>query len=692
MRLIKTIALEFREGKSDKVYEVNLCEVGPDRFVVNFRYGRRGAKLQTGSKTAVPVPRDKAERIYDEVVGEKVGKGYHEPGAAPAAAAAAATAPAGTPAAAVPVNVAAQREAAILVRLRAGVERQVHDRLEAIARGLAGGRAAHPRGRAADLGLPARREEAAQDRATPAIDCGPHADLVALDVPGGSSARTDSADPREDRPHLMDLLGFHVGSIGQTDPKLPGRTDPELSPRALLPTSSAAQPGRRKGDAGLLRGLALGRCGTAESIPRLRAFAMDPASPAPARRIALESIRLLMTPKERAETARQVLDGLSPTLAGALKRGEAGEFRDRLRAAIDEAAERAVVAMLEALPSAVHRHAYWQGPMIRFIDRAAKDPQFRAALRERVDLKVEEGYGVLADLYWIDDERSRAALLAFLRSAPLGPNLVRIVRYLFKVAELRDDDEMLGLLTYRFETTRPSGQWGYNVLPFAMSENPFATSATTPRYPLVTRAFTSPTRKYLCRHAWRILLDRGELGEPEYVRMAEQILRHFSDGDALPVFTGHQRRNGWGKTGGATIDRFGPCYVFNCILYGNSPRYTTTRGGFFICKGKYQPGSPPPEQREEAFPKLWDRARRHSCAWRLASRCTPVHEFAARALRANPEFCRGLDLATVKRLAASLYEPTARLGLDQAIERFDPANPDPELVLILADSPLADAR
>ena len=81
MRLIKTIALEFREGKSDKVYEVDLCEVGPDRFVVNFRYGRRGAKLQSGSKTAVPVPRDKAERIYDELVGEKVGKGYHEPGA-----------------------------------------------------------------------------------------------------------------------------------------------------------------------------------------------------------------------------------------------------------------------------------------------------------------------------------------------------------------------------------------------------------------------------------------------------------------------------------------------------------------------------------------------------------------------------------------------------------------------------------
>lgn len=115
MRLIKTISLEFREGKSDKVYEIDLCEVGPDRFVVNFRFGRRGAKLQSGSKTAVPVARDKAERIYDEVVGEKVGKGYHEPGAAPASAAP--SAPAARPAATGPVDVAAQREAAILTRL-----------------------------------------------------------------------------------------------------------------------------------------------------------------------------------------------------------------------------------------------------------------------------------------------------------------------------------------------------------------------------------------------------------------------------------------------------------------------------------------------------------------------------------------------------------------------------------------------
>src|SRR5262249_37820220 len=53
---------------------------------------------------------------------------------------------------------------------------------------------------------------------------------------------------------------------------------------------------------------ALGRCGSASSLPELRAFIDDPATPAAARRIALESVRLLLTPEERAEAARQALD------------------------------------------------------------------------------------------------------------------------------------------------------------------------------------------------------------------------------------------------------------------------------------------------------------------------------------------------------------------------------------------------
>ncbi|MGC4100949.1 hypothetical protein [Ferruginibacter sp.] len=76
MRLIKQSFLYFKEGNSDKVYEIDLCDVGNDKYVVNFRYGRRGAQLKEGSKTPVPVGLAEAEKIYDTIETEKLSKGY----------------------------------------------------------------------------------------------------------------------------------------------------------------------------------------------------------------------------------------------------------------------------------------------------------------------------------------------------------------------------------------------------------------------------------------------------------------------------------------------------------------------------------------------------------------------------------------------------------------------------------------
>ena len=78
MRLIEQTCLFFQEGKSDKVYEVDLVEVTPGSFVVNFRYGRRGADLRDGSKTPNPVTEAKARKIYAELIGSKTKKGYQQ--------------------------------------------------------------------------------------------------------------------------------------------------------------------------------------------------------------------------------------------------------------------------------------------------------------------------------------------------------------------------------------------------------------------------------------------------------------------------------------------------------------------------------------------------------------------------------------------------------------------------------------
>ena len=95
MRVIEQARLWFREGTSDKVYDVDLVEVAANQHVVNFRYGRRGSPLRDGTKTATPLPLAKAKAIFDKLVAEKVAGGYQHlvtPGGATA------TAPGATPA------------------------------------------------------------------------------------------------------------------------------------------------------------------------------------------------------------------------------------------------------------------------------------------------------------------------------------------------------------------------------------------------------------------------------------------------------------------------------------------------------------------------------------------------------------------------------------------------------------------
>ena len=115
MRVIEQARLWFREGTSDKVYEVDLVEVATNQHVVNFRYGRRGSALRDGTKTATPVDLKKAKAIFDKLVAEKTAGGYR-----PLAASGGAASPA--PRAAPAGNGAAPDDggAAVIARLRLG--------------------------------------------------------------------------------------------------------------------------------------------------------------------------------------------------------------------------------------------------------------------------------------------------------------------------------------------------------------------------------------------------------------------------------------------------------------------------------------------------------------------------------------------------------------------------------------------
>ena len=75
MKLIRQTVLGFKKGNSDKVYETDLLETSQG-YLVHFRYGKRGAKLREGVKTAKPIAFEKAEKIYNSLLVSKINKGY----------------------------------------------------------------------------------------------------------------------------------------------------------------------------------------------------------------------------------------------------------------------------------------------------------------------------------------------------------------------------------------------------------------------------------------------------------------------------------------------------------------------------------------------------------------------------------------------------------------------------------------
>jgi len=87
MKVVRSSRLSYQQGNSDKVYEVDLCDVSsgttPDEFVVNFRYGRRGRSLRESTKTPAPVTREEADKIFDSLVVSKLNKGYSDNTGAP---------------------------------------------------------------------------------------------------------------------------------------------------------------------------------------------------------------------------------------------------------------------------------------------------------------------------------------------------------------------------------------------------------------------------------------------------------------------------------------------------------------------------------------------------------------------------------------------------------------------------------
>jgi predicted DNA-binding WGR domain protein len=563
VKLIRRVSLGLREGNSDKVYIVDLCEVAGRKFVVNFQFGRRGQPLKDGTKTDTPVAEAVARSVFAKLVDEKTRKGYSESNEAAAAAPVAAG---GTRQPTAAPGAKPTRVDAIMARLRdPGTTPQAWDFARAA-------------WRAGEL-------------------------------------RLKAAVPRL------------IASIGSGDVK---------REYCVL--------------------WALARCGDESSFAAL-----------------VQARKQTTMPAERAVANLEALiprTGKSPMLMRvALEMLRA--WGDELRAVVVQRAH-------GELPPGL-RYAVEQGPAEAFAEVLQRS------------LAAGESAAVLEVLYRIDSPVVRPGLLAALRSVPLLPGSFRAVRHIFKIAELRGDAEVYGLLALRFERTPHNFSARYNSVYVDGRRTDVRKEQAKPDSRL---AYGNRTRAYLRRRSWATLRRLATLDDAAgYVRMAVGVLLPFTDADGGEPRTVSRYEYSARKTVSTHWDRFSSFLAFNHILYENSHRYELKRSTqAWRCRGGHRPGNAAPAAREEAYPALWDRVPVGLLHLVAESECQPVHEFAVKALRVNKTFCDELDLDTIVMLLGRPYEVTAQLGYELALARYDASNPDFELVAALASCPVALAR
>ncbi|MBD2578220.1 WGR domain-containing protein [Oscillatoria sp. FACHB-1406] len=591
MELIRRMTLSFQEGTSDKVYEVDLCQVGGG-YLVNFRYGRRGATLKEGTKTTQPVTLARAEQLFEKLVTEKTRKGY--------------------------------REAVESQEVPSTVEREE--------------------------GNEEARKEAILRR------------LMARDGDNWPLERViwraGELKLREAVPALISLL----------------RSNNALRDYCIV--------------------AALGWCGDESAIADVQHLYETPTTPEFVKRIAWEALYKLETAAERLRMKEEKISELPQELQELARNGSADNFsiaaNNYLQQEIyiepavkefqawvkrefswewlnDRNLKKEVNAKIEALPEPwrsrfpkliVERYVYWNP---YYVDNEV-DAYVRA---EKSNL-----FTIIDTFYQIDNEYTRPFLLGLVKTASLqDTHYVQRIRHIFKMAEYRQDAEIFGILAYRFDK-EPQGYY---------------------------HSYSYATRRYFRKRVWRTLRKLGQEGDAMYVQFASKILLQYSDSDAQnPKQTTFSR---WDYSTQQSIryenrwDAFAVYLIFNPILYTNSPRYHFPNGTrAWRCRENYKPGDAEPQQREEAFPELWEQQPDVLLKLLRESRCRPVHHFAVKALRACRDFYREIELETLIQLLHQPYEVTVEFAFEIARERYDASSPNLALVEALVHCPVPAAR
>ena len=652
MKLIKQSTLHFKDDKSDKVYEVDLCEVQGGLFVVNFRYGRVGTLLKEGTKTDLPVSLQEAEKIYTQLVASKTKKGYGD-------------------------------------------------------------------GKTSTSNTNTNSNTTAQEE-TP------------------SPLHEEWMMTPEHRHAFLNLLQFHLGpnltklgtasaSTSNTTSAPEPKLNPINTPPPPPPTTSGSRTSTQDDSSvwGMLK----------------RWLSNDTPPPPPPRRRVASTSRSQPQPVKKNKKQKQS-DQLNRLIwrAGELRVQEAlpmllqvkvgGDWMQNycLAYALGRLGDAGAIPLLNDLGSYAERNKdhslsrMQKEALMACLQPSAKEifiknimGQLPGRLEQVIGAKDAIAFAsevdkyinniahpnLIADLYLLSQQYVfvKNGLLLWAASAPLeGSGYFRGIRQLFKAAEFREDAEMLGLLAYRIQMGNSDfkkAKYGW-----VQKNGRNIRISDAIKEPDSQFAFSIATKEYLLRRVARILRKKAVLGDASYVKMATGILLPYKDSDKKnaysKTFYQYTRQNGRWTSIRNTIhySPFAPYAVFSEILFKNSSRFQPSKKrDKWLYKPDYVAENGIPPEREEAYPELWDKMPNGLLHLLAESECEEVQQFAVKAAMANlKKLLPIVDSHFIQLLFEKKYEITQRFGLELAKAKYDPKNPDIDLVVTLLGSPLEAAR
>jgi len=351
-------------------------------------------------------------------------------------------------------------------------------------------------------------------------------------------------------------------------------------------------------------------------------------------------------------------------LAGALARVASAECAGALHVLAkddNETVRRFATFGLLQIPgeaSAIRQHLLDElpGGIARSID---SESQLDIALASWLQRPGPERPLVLVSLYQLYTPAIRAVLLRTLATLRLGPPTWRAVRRIYKLAELRDDGDILGVLIHAIESNRaqPGTGWMYTWT----RERGRVNIVDEIRSGSDRFGFTVATRKWFRKRARRTLARRGFDASPAYVDLALGLLAAV-DGKPSPYAS----------------------LAVQLVLRAN-------RHGLHATSLEPAPRSRR-STRHEAFPELWDARPDALVKLALGGYTDSGIAMGCEALADCADLHRHLTIEQVVQLASASRSDQRELGLRGARAHWNPEQPNRDLLLALANSPDEVAR